>query len=214
MSQLMEVPLDRLDSGENIRSGGVGDLNEMVASVSAVGIVTPVTVYQPDGSSRWMLVAGHRRVEAARRAGFDTVPALQLDAALSADDRLAVALVENLLREDIDPIDEANSYMRLREHGWTISKIAGRVGHSRGACPPAVCSARVVCPAHRQGPSGEHRDPSCRYSCSTRPGRRHPQAVRTVTAPNRPCKRSGRSNGNRPRPPDASTAKPNSPTLG
>ena len=131
MPQLIEVPLDRLDSGENIRSAGVGDLDEMVASVSAVGIVTPVTVYQPDGSSRWMLVAGHRRVEAARRAGFGTVPTLQLDAALSADDRLAVALVENLLREDIDPIDEANSYMRLREHGWTISKIAGRVGHSR-----------------------------------------------------------------------------------
>ena len=152
MSQLIEVPLDRLDSGENIRSAGVGDLDEMVASVSAVGIVTPVTVYQPDGSSRWMLVAGHRRVEAARRAGFDTVPALQLDAALSADDRLAVALVENLLREDIDPIDEATLVHAAA--GTRLDDFqdcpTGRT--RRGAHFKAVRAARVVCPAHRQGP--------------------------------------------------------------
>ena len=162
MSQLIEVPLDRLDSGENIRSAGVGDLDEMVASVSAVGIVTPVTVYQPDGSSRWMLVAGHRRVEAARRAGFDTVPALQLDAALSADDRLAVALVENLLREDIDPIDEAHSYMRLREHGWTVAEIAGRVGrdgaHISRRCALLELSAPLIDKVRRGNIETRHAD--------------------------------------------------------
>ena len=78
-----------------------------------------------------MLIAGHRRAEAARRAGLETVPALQLEGDLSDNARLVVALVENLLREDLDPIDEATTYNTMRDHGWNLTQIAERVGYKK-----------------------------------------------------------------------------------
>ena len=100
MADLVQLPLADIDTNGNIRAD-LGDLANMTRSVSELGVLTPVTVYR-NADGQWVLLAGHRRVEAALRAGLSTVPALDI-----GDDRLMIALVENLLREDLNLIDEA-----------------------------------------------------------------------------------------------------------
>lgn len=143
---LVEIPTDALDTTGNVRED-LGDLTELTRSVAELGVVTPVTVYrQPDG--RWVVLAGHRRVEASRRAGLATVPALSLGTAPPDADQLVVALVENLLREGLNPLDEAVGYQQLADlTGWRDRAIAAalHVAHTRVfrrrsllSLPPAV----------------------------------------------------------------------------
>ena len=87
-------------------------------------MVTPITVYRQPGGG-WVVLAGHRRVEASRRAALSTVPALSLGDAPPDEDQLVVALVENLLREGLNPLDEAIAYQQLAElAGWSSRRIA------------------------------------------------------------------------------------------
>lgn len=71
---LVNVPTEALDTAHNIRAE-LGDLTELTSSIADLGVVTPVTVYQP-AAGRWVVLAGHRRVEAAGRAGLVTKPSI------------------------------------------------------------------------------------------------------------------------------------------
>ena len=143
---LVNIPTEALDTTRNIRED-LGDLSELTSSVADLGVVTPITVYEPT-AGRWVVLAGHRRVEAARRAGLASVPALSLGASPPDEDRLVVALTENLLREDLNPLDEAAVYEQLAElRGWGSRPIAAalhvsprRVSRRRAllTLPPAV----------------------------------------------------------------------------
>lgn len=109
-------------------------LAELAASIREQGILQPLVV-RPRGE-RYQLLAGERRFRAARLAGLERVPIEIRD----VDDRgaLEVALVENLQREDLSPLEEAEGYARLgREFGLTQEAVAERVGKSR----PAVTNA-------------------------------------------------------------------------
>lgn len=104
-------------------------LAELAASISARGVIQPVIV-TPHGSGRWRLVAGERRWRAAQRAQLHEIPAIIRD----LDDReiTALALIENLQREDLNPIEEARAYHRLAENdGLTQAEIARLVEKSR-----------------------------------------------------------------------------------
>lgn len=103
-------------------------LDELARSVSRYGVIEPIVVRQVgDG---YQLVAGERRVMAARRAGLETIPAVQRDG--TSEDLLALALIENIQREDLNPIEEALAYKRLSaEFTLTQDEIAERVGRSR-----------------------------------------------------------------------------------
>ncbi len=104
-------------------------LAELAASIAARGVIQPVIV-TPHGSGRWRLVAGERRWRAAQRAQLHEIPAIIRD----LDDReiTALALIENLQREDLNPIEEARAYHRLAEHdGLTQAEIARIVEKSR-----------------------------------------------------------------------------------
>ncbi|MEY4952521.1 MAG: hypothetical protein RL299_945 [Pseudomonadota bacterium] len=104
-------------------------LAELAASISARGVIQPVIV-TPHGSGRWRLVAGERRWRAAQRAQLHEIPAIIRD----LDDReiTALALIENLQREDLNPIEEARAYHRLSENdGLTQAEIARLVEKSR-----------------------------------------------------------------------------------
>jgi len=105
-------------------------MEELVASVRARGILSPVIL------RRWMdgyeLVAGERRWRAAKEAGLKAVPALIKD--VSSDEILEIALIENLQREDLNPLEEAEAYQRLiQDHGLTQEAIAHRVGRDRAS---------------------------------------------------------------------------------
>ena len=103
----------------------------LTASVREVGVIQPVLV-RPSGDGSYELIAGERRWRAAKRAGLATIPSLVRD----ADELAAVeqALVENLHREDLSPLEEAGAYQQLIEDfGLTHDELATRVGRSRVA---------------------------------------------------------------------------------
>ena len=104
-------------------------LDELAASIAARGVIQPVIV-TPHGSGQWRLVAGERRWRAAQKAQLHEIPALIRD--LGERDINALALIENLQREDLNPVEEARAYHRLAEdEGLTQAEIAKLVDKSR-----------------------------------------------------------------------------------
>jgi ParB family transcriptional regulator, chromosome partitioning protein len=106
-------------------------LSALAASIDATGIVQPLLVRPlPDGS--YELVAGERRWRAAQQAGLEKVPAVVRDQA--EPERLQAALIENMVREDLNPVEEAKACAALVEDlGLTKEELARRVGRSRPA---------------------------------------------------------------------------------
>jgi len=105
-------------------------LAELAASIKEHGVLQPILV-RPS-SSGYTIVAGERRWRAARLAGLTRVPVLIRD--LNDLEAMSIALVENLQREDLNPVEEAQGYRRLAEAtGWTQEEIARHVGRSRPA---------------------------------------------------------------------------------
>ena len=110
-------------------------LAELADSIAQYGLIQPITVRKLD-SGYYQIIAGERRWRASRLAGLDEVPVRVIE----ADDRLTaeLALVENLQREGLNPIEEAKGYRTLIEaHGLTQDEVAKSVGRSR----PAVTNA-------------------------------------------------------------------------
>ncbi|MFM5949019.1 MAG: ParB/RepB/Spo0J family partition protein [Novosphingobium sp.] len=104
-------------------------LAELAASIAARGVIQPVIV-TPHGRGQWRLVAGERRWRAAQRAQLHEIPAIIRD--LSDREITSLALIENLHREDLNPIEEARAYHRLAEdEGLTQAEIAKLVDKSR-----------------------------------------------------------------------------------
>lgn len=104
-------------------------LDELAASIAARGVIQPVIV-RPLGAGRYQLVAGERRWRAAQKARLHEIPALVRD--LSEREVMALALIENLQREDLNPVEEARAYHRLsEEEGMTQAEIARMVEKSR-----------------------------------------------------------------------------------
>lgn len=110
-------------------------LDELATSIRAQGVLSPVIVRQASGG--YELVAGERRVRAAERAGLERVPAVIRE--VSNAEMLEVALIENLQREDLNPIEEADVYRRLIEdYGLTQEAVATRVGRDRASVANTV----------------------------------------------------------------------------
>ncbi len=106
------------------------ELDELAQSISNVGIITPLTLRKVADSERYQLIAGERRLRAAKQVGLTTVPAYVRN--VSDDKMLAVALIENIQRQDLNPIEEAQSYQRLiDECNLTQETMADQVGKKR-----------------------------------------------------------------------------------
>jgi ParB family chromosome partitioning protein len=111
-------------------------LTALAASLEARGVLQPVLV-RPLAGGRYELIAGERRWRAAMKAGLTAVPVVVREA--SDQEALQLALVENLQREDLNPIEEANGYRRLQqEFDWSNEQMADKVGKSRPAIANAV----------------------------------------------------------------------------
>jgi ParB family chromosome partitioning protein len=105
-------------------------LDELAASIAARGVIQPIIVRPLENGRRYQLVAGERRWRAAQKARLHDIPALVRD----LDDRevMALALIENLQREDLNPVEEARAYQRLADdEGMTQAEIARMVEKSR-----------------------------------------------------------------------------------
>ena len=115
---------------------GEGELQSLAESISVHGIIQPLTVRQlPSGY--YQIIAGERRWRAARLAGLNEIPAVVME----ADDKKAMelALIENLQRQDLNPVEEAMGYQSLMEDfGLTQEETSARVGKSRSAVANAL----------------------------------------------------------------------------
>jgi len=104
-------------------------LEELAASIATRGVIQPIIV-RPIGKGKYQLVAGERRWRAAQKAQLHKIPALVRE--LSEREVMALALIENLQREDLNPVEEARAYQRLSDdEGMTQAEIARMVEKSR-----------------------------------------------------------------------------------
>ncbi|MEO8571019.1 MAG: ParB/RepB/Spo0J family partition protein [Chloroflexota bacterium] len=105
-------------------------LNELAASIREHGVLQPILV-RPLGANTYQIVAGERRWRASKLAGLMTIPALIEE--IDDDTALEIAIIENLQREDLSPLDEAAMYDRMvHEHGYSIRKLADKLGKDKG----------------------------------------------------------------------------------
>ena len=130
-ADILRIPVEMIDPNpfQPRMSFDQEALNELAASISTLGLIQPVTVRRM-GGDRYQIISGERRYKACRIAGMTTIPAYVRD----TDDQgmLEMAIVENLQRENLDPIELAMSYQRLiDECSLTQDKLADRVGKKR-----------------------------------------------------------------------------------
>ena len=112
-------------------------LEELAASIRGQGVLQPIVV-SPLSSNTYSIIAGERRWRAAQRAGLETVPVV-VRAVKDDRERLELALVENLQRSDLNPIEEAEAYRALAEtFGLSHEEIALRVGKNRASISNAL----------------------------------------------------------------------------
>ena len=129
--QLREIDIDRIlpNAQQPRKSFDEVGLSELADSIRAHGVIQPIVV-QPLPDNFYQLIAGERRWRASQRAGLLRVPAVVRD--IGADSSLELALIENLQREDLNPIEEAQAYEKLIvDLGLTQEEVARRVGKSR-----------------------------------------------------------------------------------
>jgi len=129
---VVDVPIDRVASSpfQPRTSIDEAELETLAESVRAHGIIQPILVTETlDG---YRLVAGERRLRAARLAGLDRIPAVVRQ--LADREQLELALVENVQREDLNPLEEARAYRQLiDEFGFTQEQLAARVSRARSS---------------------------------------------------------------------------------
>lgn len=123
-------------------------LAELVASVKEKGILQPIVVRKGEEEGTYIVVAGERRLRASRRAGLKDVPVLVKDVA--SDEALELALIENIQREDLNPIEEAAAFQRLLESKqYTQEVLARHLGKQRSTIANALRLLKLES-AHQQ----------------------------------------------------------------
>ncbi len=124
MFELVEI--DRLvGASDNLRRN-VGNVTELAASIRSIGVLEPLLV--TPAADGFAVVAGHRRLAAARKAGLDVVPCVVRE--MSEVERVIAMVVENEQRSDLSPIESAEGYFRLIDMGITQKELAKKVGRS------------------------------------------------------------------------------------
>jgi ParB family chromosome partitioning protein len=118
-----------------------GPLEELADSIRSLGVVEPIVV-QPTGPDAWTIIAGERRWRAATMAGLDTIPAIVREP-MSDHDAFVVSMVENVLRRDMNPIEEAEGYQKLLDAGMTVDELATRLGKKASAIRSALTLLRL-----------------------------------------------------------------------
>ena len=126
------IALDRIEPNPN-QPRTIFDeaaLQELANSIREHGVLQPILV-RPLGENRYQLVAGERRWRASREAGLTSIQALVEE--IDDDTALEIAIIENLQREDLSPLEEATMYDRMiHEHGYSIRKLADKLGKDKG----------------------------------------------------------------------------------
>src|SRR5208337_1719791 len=128
---VLEIPLDSLDANpyQTRTSLDEKSLDELASSIATMGLLEPIVV-RANGGGRYQVIAGERRVKACYMAGLYKVPAVVRQ--VTDEQAAEMTVIENLLREDVSPMDQARGFRRLAEEfGLTPDQIAMRTGKGR-----------------------------------------------------------------------------------
>ncbi len=131
---VLEVHLDKLEPNpyQPRQTMDEASLEELTLSIEAHGIVQPVVVRRTEEPEVYQIIAGERRWRAAQRAGLQTIPCVVHEA--DEERMLEIALVENLQRDDLGPLETAQAMRHLiQQFGLTQEQIAEQLGRSRSA---------------------------------------------------------------------------------
>ena len=124
------IPIDQIDPNPNQPRQVMGDLSELIASISEKGIIEPLVVRQR--GERFQIIAGERRYHAAVQVGLREVPVVLRD--VDDTEVIELALIENLQRKDLTPFVESEALQSLAERcGYTHEDLARRLGKSRSS---------------------------------------------------------------------------------
>jgi ParB family transcriptional regulator, chromosome partitioning protein len=152
--QLVMLPLDHIapNPDQPRKHFDPAKLEELAQAIKRAGVLQPVVVMPLRSAHRdehqYLLLAGERRWRAASRAGLTEIPAIVRDGLL---DKLEIALIENLQRENLSPMEEAEAIAELkRRHHYTDQELAAVVGKSRVAVTDAVAVSRLPAAARRE----------------------------------------------------------------
>ncbi len=122
------VPIDLIDPNPDQPRQAMGDLSELIASITEKGIIEPLVLRQR--GSRYQIIAGERRYHAAIQAGLHEIPGVVRD--VDDTEMLELALVENIQRKDLTPFEESEAMHSLAQRcGYTHEDLAKRLGKSR-----------------------------------------------------------------------------------
>src|SRR5690625_3243919 len=128
-----EFPIDLIDPNADQPRGNFrqGELEELAESLRRHGVIQPLILRSPpENSQRYQIIAGERRWRAAQIAGLHAVPAILRE--LEDQQVIELAIIENVQRVDLDPVEEARGYTQLVENfGYTQEQLAGTIGKSR-----------------------------------------------------------------------------------
>lgn len=117
-----------------------GSLEDLAASVKEKGVLQPVLVRKDESGAGFVLIAGERRWRAAKAAGLREIPALMR----AAEDELEVALIENVQRQNLNPIEEAEALLRLKQaRSFTDEQLAKIIGKSRASVTKVLLLTRL-----------------------------------------------------------------------
>ena len=147
--QLRNIPVDMLQRGKyQPRVDFDNDsLQELADSISSQGLMQPISVRKIE-DNKFEIIAGERRWRAAQLAGLDTIPAIVRD--VSDQTTVAMALIENIQREDLNPVEESQALIRLQnEFGLTQQQVAEAVGKSRSAVTNLMRLASLEAPVQQ-----------------------------------------------------------------
>lgn len=134
------VPIEQLDPNPTQPRQAMGDLSELMASIAEKGVIEPLIVRQRGG--RFQIVAGERRYQAAVQVGLRELPVVIREA--DDDEAIEVALVENLQRKDLTPLEEADALQSLAQRcGYTHEELARKLGKSRTAVTESLALTRL-----------------------------------------------------------------------
>ena len=130
---VVEIPTDSIEVNPHQprRIFKDQELQSLAASIRVDGVIQPVTVTPGSGAGRYMLIAGERRLRASRLAGLEKIPAI-IREPMTDQEQLRVALIENIQRQDLNVLEEAEAYQSLIEDfGLTQEQCAEKVGKER-----------------------------------------------------------------------------------
>ena len=152
---VLSVEIDRISPNPNQprKTFNEDALNELTESVREKGVIQPIIV-EPQGDGRYVIVAGERRFRAAKRAGLSSIPVIERT--FTENEKLEIALIENIQRDDLNPIEEAEAYLALMNaSGLTQDELSHRLGVNRSTIANTVRLMRLPDPMRLSVANGE-----------------------------------------------------------